>query len=121
MISGGEIAGGQLGIVAEEAFAVDEDAGHRLPGMGDIAAIIHLHPRHLFEQVFRYRIGFDGEHAGIVFRSILLDPHGRALDDRCLQHVIRMLHIKGVEVDHRTAVRNGKTTVDGLISFVGNE
>jgi len=42
---GGDVAGGEFGVVVKEAFAVDQDPGDGLALGGDIAAGVHLYTR----------------------------------------------------------------------------
>src|ERR1700722_4702229 len=83
----GYIPGGQLGIVAKKALAVDQQPGDGLPLRRDIAAGVDLHAWEFLQLVLRHGIGFCGKTLRVVFYRILFYLHRRPLDHDLCQDV----------------------------------
>ena len=75
---GGEVAGGQLGVVQEESLAVDGDFLDGFAVGGDAAVFAYFNARELLQEVYEHVVVRDLEGGGVVLHRILLDDDGVA-------------------------------------------
>ena len=97
---GGDVLGGQLGVVQEEGLAVDGYLGDGLAVGGDGAVLVHLHAGKLLEQVLQHVVVGGLERGGVEFNRVLLDDDGVADGGyaRGVQRLLVNLHLDGAEV-----------------------
>ena len=97
---GGDVLGGQLGVVQEEGLSVDGYLGDGLTVGSDGSVFGHLDPRKLLQKVYQHVVVGNLERGGVVLHRILLDDHGIAHIGHPggVQHFLVQVHFQGTQV-----------------------
>ena len=92
---GGDVLGGQLGVVQEEGLSVDGNLGDGFTVGRDGAVFVHLHAGKLLQEVLQHVVVGDLEGGGIVLHRIFLDEDGIAHGAHRggIQHLLVRLHL----------------------------